>query len=117
LTGINNHEQIVGSYLSDGKARGFAYSNSQFSQIDFPGAFDTRPISINNKGIVAGTYNDGDNPVRAFTYDGHYDGFDPPAQLIGVGGINDLNQIVGSYAGSAALDYRLFLAFRDYGPE
>jgi hypothetical protein len=71
-------------------------------------------MSINNKAIVAGTYNDGDSPVRAFTYEAHYDGFDSPggAQLIGVGGINDLNQIVGSYAGSSALDYRLFLTFK-----
>jgi probable HAF family extracellular repeat protein len=56
-TGINNSGEIVGFYYpAIGNPQGFLYSNGRFTTIAVPGASGTLPNSINNAGVIAGSF-------------------------------------------------------------
>jgi probable HAF family extracellular repeat protein len=55
--GINDHGQIVGSYISaDHKLHGFLYSNGTYTTLDYPSATVTTAIGINAAGLIVGPY-------------------------------------------------------------
>jgi pimeloyl-ACP methyl ester carboxylesterase len=58
VTGINDMDQIVGYYDSNGSQHGFLISSGQFTTIDFPGKFRTLIYGINNLGQMVGGYED-----------------------------------------------------------
>lgn len=105
--GINNRGQIVGTYstifLADnsaGMSGAFLYDNSNFTNIDIPGADNTIPLAINNHGLIllqADTIEL--SPVRGFYLydDGRlYRIGDPPGwRWTGVEGLNDRGQLFG----------------------
>jgi hypothetical protein len=106
LTSINKFGAIVGHYQtsSSGPEQGFVYSHGTYTPIEFPGAVNTDPISINDKGQITGWYAiGGPNGITAdysFVYsNGQYTTIDPPG---GVGttafSINNSGQVVGYYA-------------------
>ncbi len=93
--GINNSDEIVGSY-STGGATGFLDNNGSFSSFSYPGADDTYPHAINNSGQIAGFYTASTVPF-GFVYDGstytsinYTSGYETFAY-----GINDAGVVVG----------------------
>ena len=100
LSGINDANQAVGSYLkTGGEDTGFLYSNGRATNLQYPGALTTSPYAISNSGIIVGTEND------ALTYHGFvlrsgtYYRLDHPQGNLGTT-LKDVNRsgvIVGNY--------------------
>src|SRR6185295_14024815 len=110
--GINDHGEIVGSYVNHGQ-RGFLFDskkdkgeNAAFSFIVVPfptGVGLTRPNGINNYGRIVGEYLDNfstGNQQHGFLDDeGVFTSIDVPGAIAAAAyGINDQGQIVGFYA-------------------
>ncbi len=56
VTGINNHDQVVGSFIDSNYAQhGFVWTKGKLKQVDI-GKYGTFLQSINDKGIAAGCY-------------------------------------------------------------
>src|SRR5689334_14222569 len=60
--GINDREQIVGSFQSGGITHGFLLDAGVVTQIDVPGAKHTFASGINNRGQIAGFHIGVDSP-------------------------------------------------------
>lgn len=101
-TGINNLDQIVGTYTdSANHQHGFVYDGSNFTTIDFPGGDGTNGFGINDSGEVVGTFGDSEGTF-GFLKSGT--SFAPisvqgsiATQALGINGAGD---IVGSSANS-----------------
>jgi hypothetical protein len=108
--GNNDPGQVVGVFnpqLAAGEkippsipTDGFLYSNGVFSLFDDPYATSTTPRDINNAGLIVGYFQNGSG-THGFAYNpttGQWWTIDVPgATSTLVYGINDVNQIVGSY--------------------
>jgi uncharacterized membrane protein len=66
--GINKAGDMVG-YFTNTHVHGFLIHNGVTTQIDFPGARDTRLESINNKGVMSGYWTPDGTVFHAFYYD------------------------------------------------
>ncbi|MBZ5598738.1 MAG: DUF3466 family protein [Acidobacteriia bacterium] len=92
--GINNFGKVVGH----ADENGWLYANGAFKTIAFPGAFETRPLGINDHGVVVGWYNVGSFSYGFVLKNGKYYSFGFPGALFtAAGGINNAGQIVGGY--------------------
>jgi probable HAF family extracellular repeat protein len=94
---------LIGHYnLSSGHEQGFVYSNGAYTLLQFPGAVNTHPISINDKGQVTGYYQTSGaiDPQHAFVYsNGLYTSIDPPAGVDPLAfSINNSGQVIGYYS-------------------
>jgi uncharacterized membrane protein len=102
---INNHGDVVGNYAGDdGNIHGFLLTKSTLTTLDFPGANDTYPWGINDRGTVVGFWDTVDasgNLVanHGFTWkDGVFTQFDfPGAADTEIFGINDRGEMVGGW--------------------
>lgn len=99
VDGINDAGQVVGAYNNgDAQEYGFLEDHGTFSPLDIGSS--THPSDINNLGGIAGSYVDGSG-LRGFFKDGgavstvHV----PGSSETQVFGINDLDQMVGTYRG------------------
>ncbi|MGB9368449.1 MAG: cadherin-like domain-containing protein, partial [Xanthobacteraceae bacterium] len=94
--GINNTGQVVGQF----GPHGFLYSDGNFSLFDDPYASSTTARDINNNGLIVGFYQN-QSLTHGFAYDqssGTWTTIDIPGAIATfVYGVNDSNQIVGSY--------------------
>jgi probable HAF family extracellular repeat protein len=92
----------LGYYYDTFGRQDFIYSGGTYTTLDDPSAvFGTSPAALNDLGVVAGTYYDGDHTAHGFTYgDGSYTTLDDPVATNGtyITGINDTGEIVGYYA-------------------
>jgi probable HAF family extracellular repeat protein len=96
--GINNRGDIVG--VADGV--GFEKTGSTFKLIQFPGSVSTIPTSINDAGVIVGTYFDGDTTHSFVSANGKFVNFDVPgADSTDARGINDRGEIVGEFRQTA----------------
>jgi hypothetical protein len=132
LLGINKAGQIIGTYLRHRPGSSdindydsevaFLYDNGNFTPLDFPGAKlpflccggTTFPMDINNTGQIVGSTFDGDGRLQFFLYDdGNYftiSGLpDNVVDFNGSWGINDKNEIAGTYIQSVPCDSCGFL--------
>ena len=66
-TGINNHQQVVGSSYYNADYRSYLWSNGNFTTIAYPGGSTTMAESLNDSATVVGYYGIGDNR-HGFTY-------------------------------------------------
>ncbi len=107
---INSSGEIVGFYVDTaGLEHGFSANNSClitpscFQNIDFPGALQTQPNSINDSGAIVGFYIPTDGQVKSYLQSGADFSTlvvpDPTANC--AWGINNSQQIVGFFGGSA----------------
>jgi uncharacterized membrane protein len=65
--GINNFDQIVGSFEDDsGQSHGFIRKGDLYSILDVPGANSTYAIGINNEGEIVGAYSDTVGQIHGF---------------------------------------------------
>jgi len=121
LHGINNKGQMVGHYNTQRNVPWeeyqFMYDHGTFTPIEFPGADQTHIAGFNNNSQILGWYSDNGENCAAyacvFLFDGgEYFPIDLPlpaneprpdgvpagiAALLGVGGLNDERQFVGTY--------------------
>ena len=105
VTDINNRGQIVGAYLgSDDVVHGFLRAtDGSFVLFDVPDSLHTSANGINDAGLIVGEHS---GPVfvgnRGFVrnVDGSFMAFDAPfsATSTVLHGVNNLGQVVGSYA-------------------
>jgi hypothetical protein len=107
---VNSRHDAVGYYwnrpISALAKHGFLYSGGLYSQIDVPDAVETRPLKINDQGIVFGTYVKEDGTQGTFTWSASTDlpsGYrlsDAPVHgawpYVGMEGWNNSGQIVGT---------------------
>lgn len=102
--GINNSGQIVGSYADGASGHGFLL-DTDFSNIDYPGASYTDAYGINNAGQIVGGY-DG---AHGFLLEGStFRVLDyPSGTQTQARGINDFGQIVGTYYSAGYHGFRL----------
>ena len=56
LSGINDLDEVVGSYRDSKGTHGFLYSAGVYTTIDFPGAISSDAYAINNNGQIVGNY-------------------------------------------------------------
>jgi len=97
--GINNVGDVVGAYGAGGPEHGFLLSRGTFSTIDVPGIVGTEEnaAGINNRGEIAGEYNDGQYHGYLVS-DGNFTLINVPgASDTFARGINAAGQVVGQY--------------------
>ncbi len=104
-SGINDADQIVGTYISSGKSSGFLYDGGNYITLDDPAATGgTSANAINDAGEVVGTYTDATGAHGFLFSNGSYSTLNDPSATNGTfaEGINDAGQVVGHYDASGS---------------
>lgn len=106
LLGVNDDKVAVGFYTdSNGNNHGFTYSirSQQFTFTTIPGVSSLTDTAINNHGLVAGFFTSSNNTVESFlqTHDKVITLAFPGASSTQAFGLNDANEVVGSYMESS----------------
>lgn len=100
VNGINNWGSIVGAgNIGDLNFHGFKrWSNGNVTMLDYPGATQTFPTSINDSGGVVGYYSDSSGQSHGFLYvNGKWATLDyPNATQTSLSGISNAGMIVGN---------------------
>ena len=100
VNGINNFGSIVGAgNIGDLKFHGFKrWSNGNVAILDYPGAVQTIPTSINDSGAIVGYYTDSSGQSHGFLYvNGKWAPLDyPKAAGTSLAGISNAGLIVGN---------------------
>jgi probable HAF family extracellular repeat protein len=98
---INARGQIIGIYQdASAHTRGYVLEHGTFTTIDPPGATSSTAEGINDLGRIVGTYRDASSQLHGFLYaHSTFTAVTPPGPVFGFAGINDRNQVVGSYVG------------------
>jgi hypothetical protein len=114
-TGINDSGQTVGYYTVGGVLHGFLRNtDGTYVNIDDPlGSHGTEPQAINSRGDIAGYYLDSANLIHGFVYIASSHSFET-IDLGGgtatyISGINDSDQISGSFRQTSISDYTDFI--------
>ena len=101
--GINNSGSIVGSYNTSSAANGFKrWSNGGTIKLGYPGASSTFPTSINDHGMIVGSYfvgsGSGQLPQNGFIYyQGKWATLNYPASLFtDLVGVSNKGVIIGN---------------------
>jgi len=69
-----------------------------FASFDVPGAGLTRPIDVNNSGVIVGRYDDANGTHGFVLNQGVFTSIDFPGAVLSFAqGLNDMGQIVGSF--------------------
>lgn len=96
--GINKKGRIVGTYLDNGRARGFSDDDGEFATIDVPGAYFTYVNGINDRGEIVGRYSDVNGNHGFVNFKNRFTAIDFPGAIVTYSnGINNRGQIVGWY--------------------
>jgi probable HAF family extracellular repeat protein len=97
--GINDRNQIVGSYFDGFRNHGYLWDEGVFTTIDVPGAQTTFAYGINARGQIVGTCDFFFSGTHGFLWDqGVFTTIDVPGALGTVPrGINARGQIVGNW--------------------
>jgi hypothetical protein len=97
--GINDSGEIVGCWASDFGTYGFTLVNGTYTSFSYPESGATCAFSVNNKGDIAGYWDDANGVEHGFILtDGIYISVDPPGSTFtDVAGINDSGEVVGAY--------------------
>jgi probable HAF family extracellular repeat protein len=104
--GINDEGTIAGLNIEEG----FIFSLTQITSIDVPSSQVTYVGGINNKGEVAGYYQDAQGAAHDFLWSkGQFTTIDPPGPAGVQASLNDKGQVVGSYSDSTTGRPRGFL--------
>ena len=100
-SGMNDHGQIVGSYVAGGTRHGFLLDDGEYRTIDVPGAISTAVNDINNRGEIVGIYTDRHGKGRGFVRSrrGRFTTISVPGSFsTGPHRINDRGQVAGVYS-------------------
>lgn len=98
---INNAGEIVGGWTdSTGNSHGYTLIGDTYTSFDYPGGGQIQLyLSVNSEGHIVGSYADANGNVHGFLRRGEtYTSIDFPGAVYTVStGINDADEIVGSY--------------------
>ncbi|HWX67847.1 MAG TPA: hypothetical protein VNZ27_15625 [Rhodanobacter sp.] len=98
---INNAGEIVGGWTdSAGNSHGYTLIGGRYASFDYPGVAQIQLyLSVNSEGHIVGSYADAGGNVHGFLRRGEiYTPIDFPGAVYTVStGINDADEIVGSY--------------------
>jgi len=118
--GINVQSLIVGMYRDSvvgGVIHGFTVQQRVFSTIDFPGARNTFPSKVNDRGDIAGSYQAIDFTQHGFVLTGgRFITIDKPVEpgatqpRTNILGVNNRSQIAGSFSDSNIIGALAFQA-------
>jgi hypothetical protein len=64
--GINDNQEIVGTYSSGGVTNGFSLVSGTFTTRNVPGALQTNPVNLNDSGQVVGWYVDSSEVTHGY---------------------------------------------------
>jgi len=94
------------SYADSSGTHGFIKDGDVFTTIDVPGALETLPFGLNNRGQIVGIYSTSSGG-HSFIYEkGVFSTIAVPNSMAtGARGINDNGQIVGGYIDSNSIDH------------
>jgi PEP-CTERM motif len=113
--GINNSEQVVGTYFAPGHddfhPQGFVYQDGVFTPATYPGAHSTQLLAISNAGAALGV---SDLAPGGFLYkDGIFTDLHIPVPgTLGFSlGINALDEIVGSFFDAAGKSHGFIYSY------
>jgi uncharacterized membrane protein len=104
--GVNDNGDVVGQFNSNGTASGYLLRSGKLTTLSFPGAAGgTNPTSINNQGVIVGTYFlSSEDPAHGFMWKaGVFSNLNPPDG----GGhsqptkISNAGDVVGTYVSTA----------------
>jgi hypothetical protein len=101
--GINDWGGLI---LDTAAGTSYLYDNGTYTQIVMPGAVETLAASINNDGVIAGSYEDASGVWHGFVDDGgNFSTVDDPLGAGGthLAGINDAGTLIGSYVDANGL--------------
>jgi probable HAF family extracellular repeat protein len=103
--GINASGTIVGIYTNGTIQHSFIYQNAVYTDLNYPGANWTDATAINDLGVVVGFYQDATFNVNGFMYyKGQFAQINvQPSHSTGVSGINNHNDLVGTWNGPKGL--------------
>ena len=103
-TGVNDNGDVVGAFQTNpDTSMGFLLHNGKLTILSFPGAQEaTTPLSINNQGVIVGTYNlNPADPFRGFMWKaGVFSNINPPDSRDGhsqPAKISNAGDVVGTY--------------------
>ena len=103
--GINDQGLVVGAYQTADQTHGFIYNGTDFFDVDVPGAALTFAQDINDWGQIAGFYVGNNGNTHGFVFaEGNFYTIEAPTGVgaipgtVEVTGINNLGQVVGTYA-------------------
>lgn len=96
IWGANDTGLFVGTYSpTRGDFSGFITDGTHFQILNFPGAFDTHALSINNAGQVAGYYETTTTAAGFLFADGQYTSISIPGLVVYGVDINNNGEVVG----------------------
>jgi hypothetical protein len=102
---INDFGAAIGTYVdTSGQVHGFVAHGAQMTKVDFPGALNTDPTHINDRGEILGTYEiptaDGTG-VQTLTFLLHAGVYStvtlPLAGAVNIAGMDNFGRLFGSY--------------------
>jgi hypothetical protein len=102
---INDFGAAIGTYVdTSGQFHGFVAHGNRMTKVDFPGALNTEPTHINNRGEILGTYEiptaDGTG-VQSHTFILHAGVYStvtlPLSETVNITGMDDFGRLFGSY--------------------
>jgi probable HAF family extracellular repeat protein len=100
-SGLNDKEQVAGYFAdANGMYHGFIEQGGAYTTIDVPGATETYPDGINNKGTIQGQWDNADYTAQGFLITGEGQFFDvdyPGPEMTAIVGINDRGDLSGGY--------------------
>ncbi len=100
--GINNNGQIVGTDGPSGQGSSFLLSGGVYSDVAYPGCFETVATGISNNGQIVGLCQQQDNSTFNFVMNGGvYSKLPDAGQPATALGINNSGQVVGSFGSTA----------------
>ena len=102
---MNNSGDVVGAYWDGVSNKAFLWRNGTFMDIEAPGAVDTIPTAINNRGDIVGLTYGMEPGSRGFllTKDDEFTSIVyPGAEFTVATGITARGEIVGNYSGEVS---------------
>jgi len=112
--GLNDKGQVVG-YAADASyaQHGFIEEGGVYTAFNVPGAADTFPLGIDNRGTIVGGWINAAGTLQGFlmTSSGHFINVDYPGpQMTQIDGINERGDLCGIYSPSSNGPFKAFIA-------
>jgi uncharacterized membrane protein len=105
--GLNERQDIVGSYVAAGHFHGYLLRKGTFTPIEVPGATDTEPEGINDSGVIVGFFSDAAGNQHGFILnDEAFKTVDPPGSTsTTIESITAAGSIAGTFIDASGISH------------